>query len=51
MDMLIAYGIHRGGGAGSCDVRTKISVVNGVTGNLKSLKKNRKILDFDCTES
>lgn len=34
MDMLIAYGIHRGGGAGSCDVRTKISVVNGVTGTL-----------------
>ena len=34
MDMLIAYGLHRGGGPGSCDVHTKTSVVNGATGDL-----------------
>ena len=32
MKMLIAYGIHRGGGPGSCDVHTKTSIVNGLTG-------------------
>ena len=33
--MLIAYGLHKGGGPGSCDVHTKISVVNGLTGESK----------------
>lgn len=31
-DMLKAYGLHIGGGPGSCDVHTKTSVVNGATG-------------------
>ena len=35
--MLIAYGIHRGGGPGSCDVHTKTSIVNGLTGNFTNL--------------
>ena len=35
--MLIAYGIHRGGGPGSCDVHTKTSIVNGLTGNFINL--------------
>ena len=35
--MLIAYGIHRGGGPGSCDVHTKTSIVNGLTGNFVNL--------------
>ena len=35
--MLIAYGIHRGGGPGSCDVHTKTSIVNGLTGDFTHL--------------
>ena len=35
--MLIAYGIHRGGGPGSCDVHTKTSIVNGLTGDFTNL--------------
>ena len=35
--MLIAYGIHRGGGPGSCDVHTKTSIVNGLTGDFINL--------------
>ena len=45
--MLIAYGIHRGGGPGSCDVHTKTSIVNGLTGEFTNSDLQMKFFIYD----